>query len=261
MRKIKLSVVLMVLVCILGWSTLAKATILTNDNISFTELDALIGLEVTGTGNPLVSTFDFFPDNSTTGGDGIVTSQVFQGIGDAAGKNVYLYQIEHFSTSSETGINGISFSFLDFDLVNGMSSFFVGLGGIGDATSDLAAFTNGSVATSGAEWGGMLNLFGTIDFSFASLAAGSTSFIFGAIADANRLTVDANIEDDGSALIDPVSVLAAGTITPPGGTGTNPVPEPSTMALLGIGLAGLVGGYLRKKIKKEQEGAGQRRVK
>jgi hypothetical protein len=105
------SVSLVALALAIGLSMLAlssrPASALPLTGISDSTLAALTGAQV----DTLTTAFDFVP--TVAGGDGTVTSSVFEGVGGALGLYVYVYQIDLFdaATSSVSAISGMAFDF------------------------------------------------------------------------------------------------------------------------------------------------------
>jgi len=171
----------------------------------------------------LFEAFDFDPE--TEGGDGEIYSQVFKGKGTYAGYYVYVYQIDHFGTSSSAELDEMSFKFLVpnsppignsyFNITSGGPT--IGFGDLGDQPAYFGEF----------------NLPDEIGFKFeylpsdGGLLKGEMSYIFGFIHPLPPATVVPNLVDAGSELLRPKVYT--------------PSPEPSTIALLGMGLLGIVG--------------------
>ena len=180
----------------------------------------------------LFEAFDFDPE--TEGGDGEIYSQVFKGKGTYAGYYVYVYQIDHFYTSSSAELDEMSFKFLVpnsppignsyFNITSGEPT--IGFGELGDQPAYLGEF----------------NLPNEIGFKFegsywdseenewkwdGGLTKNETSNIFGFIHPLPPSTVVPNLVDAGPDLLKPRVYT--------------PTPEPSTIALLGMGLLGIVG--------------------
>ena len=203
-----------------------------------TPITATTFASIADVSNPLVSAltscFDFLP--ATSGGDGCVYSQVFPGIGNASGLNVYIYQINHFAGSSEIKIDGASFDFLTdptSSLVNGMDSFQISVTPLPPQPG--APFLPGNTVVGRADWvggggGGSLSFGGLTPW----LLPGDVSHVFGTFSPLPPITVIANVLDTSSELSAKVY---------------SPAPEPGTLLLLGSGLAGLA-GYARLKRKK-----------
>jgi hypothetical protein len=119
---------------VLAMAQVADAGVLTNTEIDVADWSSIAGTAVS---SALVSTFDFSP--ATTGGDGQVVSQVFDGIGDLDGFIIFAYQATLFSGSSSTDLTKLSFkipfSTLDTDLLDFD----------GDGADDTSFWINGSI--------------------------------------------------------------------------------------------------------------------
>lgn len=170
-------------------------------------LDTLTGSLV----GSLSDTFDFRPEVS--GGDGVVTTQVFVGTGAAEGNFVYVYQIELFSTppASVGSVWGMRWFFdeMPVDIPGVGESFFVG----DDA---------GSLDPMIASW-----VDGVVSFVFIpAITNGTLSHAFGLVSPNAPVEAIAELIDSG-AEGGTVSVLS---------NGISPVPEPSAALMFGVGL-------------------------
>jgi hypothetical protein len=168
-------------------------------------------------------------------------SQVFAGIGPAAGLFVYAYQIDHFGGSSEEEVGGISFDFLTNPLltpVAAITSYVIDGTGTGLPPAfpppPGAPFIPGpGVSTTFAEW-----FAGTVDFGGSPpvpwIARGAYSDVFGTFSPNPPKVVVADVIDTG------VTFASASVYSP--------VPEPGSIAAVsGIALLGLVGYVWRRR--------------
>jgi hypothetical protein len=169
-------------------------------------LDALTGSLV----DSLATPYDFMPE--VTGGDGVVTSQVFDGAGAAAGSFVYLYSIELYPTppASVGAVWGMRWSFSEtpLDVAGVGESFFVGDDG-------------GTVDPVGVSWsdGELLVTF------IPAIGNGDLTHAFGFVSPNAPAVAIAQLIDSG-AIGGTALVLSNGA----------PVPEPSAALVFGVGL-------------------------
>ena len=169
-------------------------------------LDALTGSLV----DSLSTTYDFVPE--VNGGDGVVTSQVFQGAGAAAGDFVYVYSIELYATppASVGAIWGMDWSFSEtpVDVAGVGESFFVGDDG-------------GAVAPVDTSWSD-----GELQVVFIpAIGNGELSHAFGFVSPNAPGVTTASLIDSG-AVGGTAAVLSNGAL----------VPEPSSALVFGVGL-------------------------
>ena len=180
--------------------------------LSLTEIDG--GTFDTLTGDlvgSLSSTYDFRPE--IDGGDGVVTSLVFEGAGAAEGNFVYVYQIELYTTppASVGSIWGMSWDFtaMPVDVVGVGEAFFIGDG-------------SGTLDPLLANWED-----GTASFAFVpAITNGSLSHSFGLVSPNAPAETIAQLIDSG-ALGGSAPVLLNGAI---------PMPEPTAALVFGLGL-------------------------
>ena len=186
-------------------------TPLSTQALSLAEIDS--GTLSALTGSPvdsLSTTYDFLPEVS--GGDGVVTSQVFHGAGAAAGDFVYVYSIELYATppASVGAVWGMSWSFSEMpvDVAGIGESFFVGDDG-------------GAVAPVVTFWSD-----GELEVIFIpAIGNGDVSHAFGFVSPNAPDVSIASLIDSG-AIGGTAAVLSNGA----------PVPEPSSALVFGIGL-------------------------
>jgi hypothetical protein len=195
----------------------AQAVLLSNTSVDALTLSGILGAPLV----PLLSSpFDFAAP--TVGGDGNVVSQVFTGIGGAAGLNVYLYQINHFAISTEVEVGGITIDFTG------------PLGSVGPITSFVidsaplppppAGFVAGSVSPTFADFTSNTLSWGPSPVVIPWIAPGASSFVFGVFSPKLPTTVVSDVIDGGS------TILSATVYS---------VPEPMSLFILGFGLAAL----------------------
>jgi hypothetical protein len=182
--------------------------------ISDSTLAALTGTQV----DTLTTAFDFAP--TVAGGDGTVSSSVFEGVGDAVGLYVYVYQIDLFdaATSSVSAISGMAFDFTSPEA-------------IASGGGSLEAFTvtddGGSVGPLLASHTGTTARF----FFIPEIGNGETSHQFGLFSASLPGTAIATMLDSGAGLVLEPTVLS---------NGSTPVPEPHAAVLFGVGCVTVV---------------------
>ena len=196
---------IVLLLLLVGSNPAGALTIGSLDDSGFA---AIVGDPV---GDILFSAFDFSP--MTPGGDGGVTSAVYEGTGAAAGNYVYTYRIDHFATSSEFKISGITFDFGadPIDLPGVGDAFVVDDGGAGVAPT-LASY-GGGVATF---------LF------FPHLEDGESTLTFGLLSPNAPALEVATILDSGIVFGQP-AIWSNGQVP------TGQTPEPGAALLFGLG--------------------------
>ena len=177
---------------------------------------------------PIVHTFDFLP----SGTDGDVASVVFYGAGDAAGLFVYVYQITHYSGSSEFNINGMSFDLLgpvilNPSLINPVlpATFAFQVSGTGDvALNDATTYPIASPSP------------GSVSFTIPTLSPGQQTWLFGFFSPFPPTKVVADLRD--------TDRYASPLVY-------TPSPEPSVGIMFGLGLLGVpLFGVLRRRFAK-----------
>ncbi len=202
------------------WSTPANTAPLTT--VDSTTFNNWLGPVV---GPPMTNTFDFVP--SPPGPDGEVTSAVFAGAGDVSGLYVYVYQIRHYSNTSEGKIEGMSFDLLGpwavpSVLQPGTVAFQVE--DTGNKSLSDASITPGPPGFPP-----------SISFTIPSpfILPGETSWVFGFFSPMPPTTTVADMRDTGNTILSPIVYT--------------PSPEPSAFVLLGMGLLG--GIWWRRRFK------------
>ena len=183
----------------------------------------LIGASVAG---PLTSYYDLAPAGVVPPGDGAVTSEVFAGVGAAAGLFAYAYQISP-TVLSAAPISGLAFNWQGVaSSVGGDTSAYDSTGG-----TFPAPFVLGGTAPVGVDLTG-----GVLDISFfgAKIPAGGDNYVVYLFSPLPPGIVGSNIKD--------------GTVTVTDALVYSPVPIPGAVWLFGTGVLGLLGiGYTRRR--------------
>lgn len=213
------------------WTTPAKAVELSNTAISWNTFLSWTDADNDGVPDfdplypPLTFPFDFGGPNFP---DGSVFSAVYPGVGQAAGKWVYVYQIQHLTTSDVPVLNGMSWFWMTnptLDAVDSISSFKITSG------APTIGFGLGTVDITDADWyPHPINP--TADFDFAP-QAGQVTYIFGLFSSLPPMIVDATVRDAVTLATRPLVY--------------SPTPEPSTFLLIGMGLVGTLMWRRRRK--------------
>ena len=187
----------------------SPAAALTLSGISKSSLASLTGAQV----DTLTSAFDFAP--TVVGGDGTVTSTVFEGAGDADGLFLYVYNIVLFdaSTSSVSAISGIAFDFTTPESID-----------FGDGSFEAFTVTDdgGSVGPLLASHTGETARF----FFIPEIGNDETSQQFGLFSASGPGTAIATLLDSGAGLALEPTVLS---------NGAEPMPEPHAALLFVVG--------------------------
>jgi len=191
------------------------------------------GVQAVEVGPFIAPIFDFGPE--TVGGDGAVATVVYQGFGDAAGLYVYVYQIAHFSDSSESNVNGMSFNILG-PIVTDPSSIDPDL----PSTFAFQVKDTGNVSLSLA----VLHTVRrppSVDFTILPnlLPPGQTTWVFGFFSPVLPTKTTATVRDTADE-----NYIALPKIY-------TPSPEPSVGIMFGLGLLGIpFFGALRRRFMK-----------
>jgi hypothetical protein len=180
--------------------------------LTISSTDSATLSSVTGTQvGTMTSVYDFDP---VAGGDGTITSTVYEGIGAAEGYYVYTYEIELYdSTQASIGaIVGVTFEFSATPAsVTGIGEAFYVSDGTGSIAPDLAIY-NETTKTAAFRFDGYIG-------------SGETSYVFGLFSPNAPLASDAQLID-GGALGGTASVLSNGVAA---------VPEPSAALVFALG--------------------------
>ncbi|MBW2280452.1 MAG: hypothetical protein JRG82_06880 [Deltaproteobacteria bacterium] len=185
----------------------AAASVLLLGEIDQTTLGSITGAEIV---TPLNTAFDYHPSAAPLPGDGTVFSTVFEGAGAAAGQFVYVYQIDHFATSSQVKSGGMNVAFGAVSNVAGIGeAFFVG--NDSGVASPFMVFESP----------------GQVDFMFYPfIYAGQLSHQFGLVSPTAPSTVSALVLDSG--VVDAYATVYTSSAPP--------IPEPASQVLLLSGL-------------------------
>jgi hypothetical protein len=190
--------------------------------LNLTSIDTAGFGSITGAvDSTLTNTYDFIPQ--ITGGDGQITSTVYNGAGAASGSYVYSYSIELYGSNQASvgAVVGLTFHFGSFpSSVGGANAFFVD-DGSGNKAPDLA-FYDDATQTAG--------------FRFIPIIGnGETSLTFGLVSDIAPAATVAQMIDSG-ATGGTVTILSNGVLPP---VGSAPVPEPAAALVFALGFGAI----------------------